>query len=362
MKYSALLLTLVIVLCSCATHNGGDAATALQGRREYELMKYRDPATGRIPDNIRQRESEFSQGLAIRNKDVEDVQADVWQRRGPWNIGGRTRALCLDTLDERILVAAGVSGGAWRSEDEGVTWVKTTRPDQLHSATCIVQDKRVGHTSDWYMGTGEAYGNSAQISGNGIWKSTDGARSWTAIPSTISPAIQSNNDFAYTWRIVVLPSSSRTVILVASALRGILRSVDGGTTWTRVLSSNSYFSDLLIASDGVLYATLSSFDGSGGGVASRSGVYMSTDEGTTWSDITPSDLTKPFNRIVLGLVPNYPDQMLAIAETPGKGTKSLFILRDGTREEWHSLWKRSKGAWLNKSANIPLFGLSLIHI
>lgn len=360
MKHVAIVISLIIVMCSCATHDGGDAATALQGRREYELLKYRDPATGRIPENIRQREHEFSRSLEAAQKNTEksteEIQAETWERRGPWNIGGRTRALVLDTLDERILVAGGVSGGVWRSEDAGQTWTKTTRPDQLHSVTSIVQDRRVGHTNDWYMGTGEAYGNSAQISGNGIWKSVDGARTWEPLPSTVSPALQANNDFAYTWRVVVHPTPARTVLLVAAAQRGILRSVDGGVTWTRVLSSNSYFSDLVVAADNTLYATLSSFDGSTGGVASRSGVFMSVDEGTTWTDITPSDLARPFTRIVLGLVPNYPDQMFAIAGTPGKGTKSLFILRDGTREEWHSLWKRSKGAWLNKSANIPLFG------
>lgn len=360
-QHIALLLSLLFVLCSCATQNGGDAATALQGRREYEMVKYRDPKTGRIPENIRQREQEFSRALeALRKhtlpKYTDELQAELWERRGPWNIGGRTRALALDTLNENIIVAGAVSGGVWRSEDAGQTWTKSTRPEQLHSVTCIVQDRRPGHTNDWYMGTGEAYGNSAQISGNGIWKSTDGARSWEPLASTLSPAIQSNNDFAYTWRVVVPLTENRTVILVASALRGILRSVDGGTTWTRVLQSNSYFSDLIRTSDSTLYATLSSFDGSSNGVAIRSGVFMSTDHGATWTDITPPDLTKPFNRIVLGVVHQDPSQMFAIAETPGKGTKSLFILRDGTREEWHSLWKRSKGSWKNLSQNIPLFG------
>ncbi len=360
MKQITILFSCIIVMCSCATHNGGDAATALQGRREYELLKYRDPATGRIPDNIRQREHEFSRSLeAAQNnseKNAEEVQAETWERRGPWNIGGRTRALVFDSADERIMVAGGVSGGVWRSEDAGQSWTKTTRPDQLHSVTCIVQDRREGHKNEWYMGTGEAYGNSAQISGNGIWKSVDGARTWEPLPSTVSPAIQANNDFAYSWRIVVHPTASRTVILVASVQRGILRSVDGGVTWTRSLQSSSYFSDLVVAGDSILYATLSSFDGTTGGVANRYGVFMSTDQGETWSNITPSDVTTPINRIVLGLFAQDPTQMFAIAETPGKGTKSLFILRDGTREEWHSLWKRSKGTWQNRSANIPLFG------
>jgi len=266
------------------------------------------------------------------------------------------RALALDTLDERVIVAGAVSGGVWRSEDAGLTWTKSTRPEQLHAVTSIVQDRRPGHTSDWYLGTGEAYGNSAQISGNGIWKSTDGARSWEPLPSTLSPAIQSNNDFAYSWRVVVPLTADRTIILVASALRGILRSVDGGATWTRVLQSNSYFSDLVRASDSTLYATLSSFDGSSNGVAIRSGVFMSSDHGATWTDVTPPDLQKPFSRIVLGVSQQYPSQVFAVAQTPGKGTKSLFILRDGTREEWHSLWKRSNGTWQNLSQNIPLFG------
>lgn len=350
------LAAFVAVLCSCATHKSGDAATALQGRREYELIKYRNPATGRIPDNIRQLEHEFGLTLDHTTKSIEQLQADLWERRGPWNLGGRTRALALDATNERIIVAAGVSGGVWRSEDAGATWIKTTKSEQLHSVTSIVQDTRAGHTNDWYMGTGEAYGNSAQISGNGIWKSTDGGRNWDVLPTTVSPALQANNDFAYNWRVAVHPTPSRTVLFIASVYRGILRSVDGGTTWTRVLASNSFFSDIVIASDGTVYASLSSFDGSTNGVASQSGIFMSKDEGATWKNISPADLAKPFNRIVLGLVPQDPKQFFAIAMTPGSGAKSLFQLRDGTREEWHSLWKRSDTTWTNLTANIPLFG------
>ncbi len=57
-----------------------------------------------------------------------------WRSRGPYNVGGRTRGLAIDVVNPNIYIAGGVSGGIWRSEDDGDTWKKmtksSTRPDR----------------------------------------------------------------------------------------------------------------------------------------------------------------------------------------------------------------------------------------
>ena len=116
------------------------------------------------------------------------VSKTDWKKRGPYNVGGRTRALAVDISDENVLLAGGVSGGMWRSTDGGQNWSKTTKPEQLHSVTTIAQDLRTGKNSIWYYGTGEYTGNSAigggnnaYFSGDGIFKSTDGGENWKEI-------------------------------------------------------------------------------------------------------------------------------------------------------------------------------------
>jgi len=355
------LLTSLSVLTACSTQRvGNDEAMIMpQKRAEWERIRHADPATGTIPVNMRVRELAYAQTMPGSVTDIERngerEQVDAWSSRGPWNIGGRTRAFAIDASDERVLLAGGVSAGMWRSEDAGATWTRTTRPDQLHSVASVAQDTRTGKTQTWYYSTGEIWGNSAQISGNGVFKSVDGGRTWNVLPSTVESKIYAQGPFGFTWRIATNPTSTTDDVYLATARAGIYRSTNGGSTWKQVLASGSLFSDVVITKSGVLYAALSSSTGITGEVAPGAGIYRSLD-GSTWTKISPPDMPTSINRIVLGVAPSDPEQVWAIAETPGTGTKGVFVLSYETREEWHSLWKYSHGAWTSKSANIPLFG------
>ncbi len=363
------LMVLCMVIClGCSTTTPqADANIAPQERRLFEERKYRDPSLGTIPPSIRTKELTFARDLSASCAEIlkgENVQALAsFTNIGPWNIGGRTRGFVYDAWNPDVLYAAGVSGGLWKSHGKRWQWQLLTEPHELHNITSLVQDKRPGKGHLWYYGTGESYGNSARITGNGIWKSVDGAASFSVIPSTVSDRTPSGHAFAYSWRLVLDPSATQDVIYDATTRHGIWRSSDGGETWDNVLPSDAYFSDVVVTNTGVVYASLSSFTGFANQTASKYGVFRSTN-GVDWVNISPPDLPKSFNRAVFGLVPNY-DKFFLIAETPGSGTKGQFHLRTGVREEWHSLWKYeyldgdgsgSGGRWLNRSANIPLMG------
>ncbi|MBL7898725.1 MAG: hypothetical protein JNJ99_09335, partial [Crocinitomicaceae bacterium] len=158
-----------------------------QSRIMYEFMRLRNPQTGEIPADIRNKELAFAETLPVNMK-----KSFTWEQRGPVNKGGRTRAIAIDVTNENIWLAAGVTGGIWRSIDAGVSWNKVTSPLQPHSITSLVQDTRPGHENVWYAGTGEHYGIvsastfEARYSGNGLLKSTDGGISWTELTSTQS--------------------------------------------------------------------------------------------------------------------------------------------------------------------------------
>lgn len=344
--------------------SGPPENSASRARWEYE--RHRDPKTGLIPHNIRAMEAEFVSKLPGANPDYKykgnTVLSQEWERRGPAEVGGRTRALAIDVMDENVILAGGVSGGMWRTTNGGASWVKTTTPMQLHSVSCIAQDTRVGKENIWYYGTGEFWGNSADISGDGIYKSTDGGKSWSPLMSTATFKPHSwENSFDYIWRIVLNhKNNNQDEIYAATALGAIFRSSDGGLTWNTVLggygNSYSYMTELMITPSGVLYAAMSQYSPSAN--SQTKGIFRSTD-GIKWTDITPQDMPAKYRRIVPAYAPSNENIVYFAAETPGSGKLTTNSQGDSL---WHSFWKYTYvsgdgsgagGIWENRTENIP---------
>ena len=336
-------------------------------RMKLERMMLADPATGKIPDGIRLRSIEFAQTLPgsyskMKNSNASTL-ANKWNRRGPHFTGGRTRALGIDVLDENVIIAGGVSGGLWRSTDGGATWQKTTRPDQLPSVSCLAQDTRQGKENIWYAGTGEIIGNSADIHGDGIYKTTDGGKSWLLLENTKTDRPGTwDNKFEYVWRVVVDHTApvDQDIVYAATALGGIYRSTDGGEEWAAVLAGygNDYsiFTELDITPSGALYATMSEYSP---GQSSRvSGIFRSED-GTNWVNITPEFMPGQSRRIVLAHAPSDENQVYFLAETPDAGKLTTNSRGDSI---WTSIWKYTYvsgdgtgegGIWENRAEFIP---------
>ncbi|HWB64228.1 MAG TPA: hypothetical protein VG603_12000, partial [Chitinophagales bacterium] len=100
------------------------------GAGGYDFARLHDPALGAIPYNIRKKELAFAAHLPGHNGATRSNTQ--WQNRGPYNLGGRTRALALDVTNENIILAGQVTGGMWRSDDGGAHFTQTTAPQQLH--------------------------------------------------------------------------------------------------------------------------------------------------------------------------------------------------------------------------------------
>ena len=225
-----------------------------------------------MPKSIRNRELAFSQEMP---NDLNNSNLN-WTANGPFNVGGRTRALAMDVQDENILIAGGASGGIWRSTNLGQNWSKMTKSFQLHNVTCVKQDIREGKNNIWYHGTGELTGSSASggdayFDGNGIYKSEDGGLSWNAISGVLVEAngdtIQTSdnnpagsfNEFDFIWNIALDHTNLNEDVIYAATYGSIHKSTDGGLNWERQLGGGSaYYNNVEITSNGVVYATLSS--------------------------------------------------------------------------------------------------------
>lgn len=333
--------------------NGYDST--LQSRAMYEFMRLKNPETGTVPAGIRSRELAFAQTLP-RNTN----RAYTWEMRGPINKGGRTRAIAIDVLDENVWIAGGVTGGIWRTTDAGTTWTKVTDPLQMHSITSIAQDTRPGHENVWYAGTGEHYGIvsaatfDTEFSGNGMLKSTDGGITWTELTSTQSNTPETflqNHQMDFVWRIVPDPTDLTDDVVLAAVYNGVVRSDDGGATWTEVLgflqgsfsNLHSDYVDLIVTSDGVYFATFSSD-------SPNKGVFRSADGGITWANITPSTFPTSYGRLAMAMNPTDPNEIWFFGSTNSSYAnghsliKYNYISGDGSG---------TGGTWDDRSVNLP---------
>ncbi len=337
-----------------------------KARDNYELARLRDPATGKIPDHIREKELAFAATLPNDRYVTGRTTGYSWAARGPWNVGGRTRAFAIDVTNENNLVAGSTSGGMWRSTDQGKSWHTATTPDQYKSVSCLTQDTRPGHTNVWYYGTGEAVGTSASgggafYLGNGIYKSVDSGKTWQILPSTTTNSLTTLDIWGdISWNIVTDPSDMTHDVVYACGYGTVYKSMDGGTTWSLIYGAlgTNYYTDIAISKTGILYTSVSSENL---GEHATSGLFRCTD-GATFINITPASFPDTFNRVKIAICPTDENQVYFLGNTPNHGQPDTNYL--GTIE-YNSLWKYNYisgdgsgtgGFWRDFSSNLPISG------
>jgi hypothetical protein len=175
----------------------------------------------------------------------------------------------------------------------------------------VAQDPRPGNTNTWYYSTGEFQGSGsaeagvAKYSGYGIYKSTDNGETWNILPSTDEGQLNVfDSDYDFVSRIIVNPVTGS--VFAATSFVGILRSTDGGASWSNVIGglNDHAWSDIAAGADGALYATLSD---DGGNPDNAPGVYRSADNGDSWQNITPANLPAGVSRSVISVYPGDSD-------------------------------------------------------
>jgi len=319
-------------------------------KHEYDIQK--NPLTGLIPQEekneelnnaVLAREKQFSY-RPNRANNFSVLSSSVYASRGPSNFGGRTRALVVDKSDptSNTIIAGGVSGGVFRTTNGGNSWVKVSANDEIHNVTAIAQDPRAGFENIWYYGTGERLGNSATLGGfnylgNGIWKSTDGGLTWNQIPETNSDYTSFDRYLDFISAIEVSPINGD--LLIAAAAR--IYRYDGTALTTELGDrNNSYISDVLVNSDGRVYAA---FDGRDN---DNNGVWTSPTGIGSWSRISENTTTvgwESTGRIVLGAAPSNENIIYA-----------LFSNGDNENIE-ADLWKYDaiSETWTDYSSKLP---------
>ena len=216
-----------------------------------------------------------------------------WYHIGPTNVSGRAtdvEAVTPKGQNFTIYVAT-ASGGVWKTVNEGTTW----EPIFDKAPSTAIGDLAIAPSNPdiVWVGTGEANIFRSSQSGCGIYKSTDAGKTWVHMGLADTNTIP---------RIVIHPTNPDIVYVAASGHewtfnpeRGVYKTVDGGQTWDKVFYIDEKTGAIDLAMDPedteTLYASvwqrirpkwndprnLKGFD--------QSGMYKSTDGGTTWKAI-----------------------------------------------------------------------------
>ena len=159
--------------------------------------------------------------------------APGWEWLGPGNIGGRTRALVFHPENPRVVFAAGVSGGIWKSTNGGSSWSPIA--DELANVNVGALAVSADAPEVIFAGTGELYRHTlrpySSMTGAGIFRTRDGGQTWVQLAPTI------NDDFLYVSDIVISPTDPDR--LYAATNTGIWRSDNAGVTFVQSLDPSA---------------------------------------------------------------------------------------------------------------------------
>jgi photosystem II stability/assembly factor-like uncharacterized protein len=265
---------------------------------------------------------------------------------GPFR-GGRSLTAAGVPGDPTTYYFGATGGGVWKSTDGAMTWSSVFDKEGT-SAIGSIAVAGSNHNI-LYVGTGEACIRGNISHGDGVYKTLDGGKTWKNVGLKDSRAIG---------KVIINPTNPDIAFVAAlghpygpNAERGIFRTTDGGKTWEKVLYKDENTGGIDVAFDphnpNILFAALwqarrTSWSMADGGPGS--GLYRSTDGGTTWKHLEEHGLPKgPYGKIGVAVAANS-ERVYALIEAhnPDGG---LYRSDDGG-ESWqlvnasHSLWQR----------------------
>jgi photosystem II stability/assembly factor-like uncharacterized protein len=255
-----------------------------------------------------------------------------WRMIGPFRGGRAVGAVGIPSQPNVFFVGVN-NGGVWKTNDYGRTW-KPIFDDQ---PTGSIGSLAVAPSNPdiLYVGSGEGLQRPDLSVGDGIYKSTDGGKTWKHMGLSDGQQIPA---------VVVDPRDPNRVFVAvlghpygANPERGVFRSTDGGKTWEKVLykdeNTGAMALEFDVANPQIIYASLwSARQGpweNGAWRGATSGLFKSTDGGTTWTKLTKG-LPGGLGRIGIGICRSDPKCIFTMVQ----GNQSGIYRSDDGGENW----------------------------
>jgi len=258
-----------------------------------------------------------AQPTRLTSFDPTSVADMRWRYIGP--VGNRVSSVAGVPGDPNVYYAGAASGGLWKTIDAGIHWSPVFDDQDVQSVGALAVAP--SNPNIVWAGTGEPWIRSHISIGDGVYKSVDAGRTWTKMGLDSTGRIG---------RIVVDPNNPDIVFVAAQGHsygpqeeRGVYRTTDGGAHWQRVLFVDRNTGAIDIAmhpgNPQMLLAAMWQLEMHTWGRESggpSSGIYQSTDGGTTWTRLTGHGLpTHEIGKIGLAIARANPNRVYALIET-----------------------------------------------
>jgi photosystem II stability/assembly factor-like uncharacterized protein len=256
--------------------------------------------------------------------DARLYQSMRWRMIGPFRAGRTVGATGVPGRPNVFYIGVN-NGGVWKTDDYGHTWtpIFDEQPTGSIGALALAPSR----PDTIYVGSGEGLQRPDLSTGDGIYKSTDGGRTWQHLGLRDGQQIGS---------IIVDPRDPERLYVAvlghpygANEERGVYRSTDGGKTFEKILYKDENTGAIALAFDpsnartvyAVLWAARQGPWENGSWQGPGSGLFKSTDGGTTWRQLTKGLPTfeQGLGRIGIAIAPSDPKRMYANVDAPQLG-------------------------------------------
>ena len=260
--------------------------------------------------------------------DLGSYFGDIRARHiGPALMSGRINDLELHPNNPRIIYAGAAGGGVWTSNDGGSTF-NPIFEDYCQSIGAITLDPS-DPDNTVYVGTGETWTRNSVTIGDGLYRSKDGGITWKKLGLEKSERIAN---------IIVNPENPNEIYVgVLGALwsdsdqRGVFKSLDGGSTWNKILYDGPATGCADLAMDpsnpNILYASMWEFRRTGWSFNSggpKSALYKSTNGGASWNKIHNGFPEGKLGRLAIAVAPSDSNILYTVIEAENPDKKGLY--------------------------------------
>ena len=264
---------------------------------------------------------------------------------GPAAYSGRIADLAVNPDNHSEYYVGVASGGLWKTINHGTTFEPIFDKESVFSIGCLAMDPN--NSNILWVGTGENNSQRNLAYGDGVYKTTDGGKTFTNMGLETSSQIG---------KIMIDPRNSNHVYVAAQGQawgpggdRGLYKTEDGGKSWNRILEVGDYTgaSDMEMdpRNPDVLYVSFHQrerrvYSKINGGP--ESAIYKSEDAGKTWRKLTKGLPKGDVGRIGLALSPANPDIIYAVIELPDD--KGGFYRSVDRGESWEKRSNKVSGS------------------
>ncbi|HRK73412.1 MAG TPA: glycosyl hydrolase, partial [Rhodothermales bacterium] len=250
---------------------------------------------------------------------------------GPAGMSGRVTAIAVVHDNPSVMYIGAASGGVWKSTDGGVAWTPIFDDEPVAGIGALAVNQQ--NPDIVWVGTGEGNPRNSENGGNGVYKSMDGGRTW------IHLGLENTRNIH---RIILDPTDPDVAYIGAKGptwgeteSRGVFKTTDGGKSWLRILFTDvrSGVSEMVMDPQNPKKMIVGMWEHrrwpwffKSGGMGS--GLFLTTDGGITWKRLGKEDGLPEgdIGRTGIAIAPSRPNIVYALIESKKNG---LYKSSDG---------------------------------